>query len=83
MTVLFSLTVCRILLTFDSMSEFNKLLPPLERVTLDSYGSNHVYEDFPFSIVREYLTERLDFSDERAEEIIAGIARRDTGSASL
>ncbi|HPR13680.1 MAG TPA: hypothetical protein PLV06_14935 [Bacteroidales bacterium] len=68
---------------FESPSEFNKLLPPLERVTLDSYGSNQFYENFPFSIVREYLAKVFDLSDERANKIIAGIPRRNTGPATF
>lgn len=66
-------------INFDSMSEFNKLLPPLERVTLDSYGSNQRYENFPFSMVREYLAGTFDLSDEKADKIIAGIPPRDSG----
>ena len=64
------------------MSEFNKLLPPLERVTLDSFGSNQHYDDFPFSVVREYLARIYDLSDERADKIIAEIPPRNSGPES-
>ena len=63
---------------FDSMSELNILLPPLERVTLDSYGSNQHYENFPFSLVREYLAGIYVLSAERADKIIAEIPPRNS-----
>ena len=63
---------------FDSMSEFNKLLPPLERVTLDSYGSNQHYENFPFSLIREYLAGICVLSAEGADKIIAEIPPRNS-----
>mgnify|MGYP000940299387 CR=1 FL=1 len=61
---------------FDSMSEFNKLLPPLERLTMDSYGTSKHYENFPFSIVREYLVRIYGLSNEKADKIIAEIPPR-------
>ena len=60
----------------EDISESLKLLPPLERVMLSSYGTNGWVENFPHSMIRELLSDHYELTPDKVKEVLLAVRPR-------
>jgi len=60
----------------EDISESLKLLSPLERVMLSSYGTNGWVENFPHSMIRELLGDHYGLTPVKVKEVLLAVSPR-------
>jgi len=61
---------------FEVELDYIKSLPPLERVLLDSFGTNGCVEDFPYSLIKSLMNNFHELSSEQIEKILLAVKPR-------